>query len=106
MIYLVTVLTEIDHCVIMSSKGKDRGYDARTVGWFENFEDANTNVKLNCGDIHEGKFCYALIEEVAEGIYSAAYANKTWYEWHDVFREYQRIEEPPQWHNIYAIGIG
>jgi hypothetical protein len=106
MIFVVTTLTDIDHCIIMSSKGKDKGFDERTVGWFKNFEDADTNVKLNCGDIHEGNFDYVVIEEVAEGFYSGASAKKTWYGWNTEFKQYEKIKEPPQWNNITAIGIG
>ena len=105
-IYVVTTLTDIDHHSIMASKGQSKGYGERTVGWFKSFEDADASVKVNCGDIHECDFDFVVIEEVGEGFYSGASAEKFWYMWVPELKQYKDIKEPPQWHNITAIGIG
>lgn len=103
-IYLVTMLTEIDYCVSMNDGGC--GYDHRVVGWFPTLKEAEDCLKTNCGDVHETNFDYSVIEEIEPGFYSAAHAKKHWYEWIKELEGYQSINEPPQWHNVFAIGMG
>ena len=99
-IFVVTMLTEIDYL-----KGGN-GYDHRTVGWFGSLKEAENDLKVNCGDVHEGNFDYAVIEEVTSGFYSGAYAIKHWYEWVNELGGFKNIKEPAQWFGITAIGIG
>ena len=105
-IFVVTMLTDIEYYTILASKGKEKGYDERRVGWFDTLQEAESCLKTNCGDVHEGHFDYAVIEEVGPGFYAGAIAVKTWYEWNQDLRGYENIKEPKQWHGIGAIGLG
>jgi hypothetical protein len=102
-IFIVTMLTDIDFCLVMS--GND-GHAQRTVGWFATLEEAENNLKVNCGDVYENNFDFAVIEEVSPGFYSGASAKQTWYEWVPEHKGYKSINQPPQWFGITAIGIG
>ena len=105
-IFVVTMLTDIEHHTILASKGKDKGYNDRVVGWFETLQDAENNLKVNCGDVHECRYDYAVIEELKPGFYSGAHAVRHWYEWVPELKGYTNIKCPPQWLGITAIGIG
>lgn len=107
MIYVVTTLTEIDHAAIMSSKGKSLGYEKRTPGWFENYDQAEDSVKTNCGNIYDGRFDYVVIEAINQGMFAAAWSRPfTWFEWVPKLQQYMKIDQPAQWFNCGPFGMG
>lgn len=99
-IFIVTMLTEISYFEF----GED--YDRRVVGWFKTLAEAEGCLKVNCGDVHECRYDYAVIEEVQPGFYSGAKAPQSWYEWDSELEGYKSIERPEQWFGLTAIGIG
>ena len=78
----------------------------RCVGWFSNFEEASINVKLNCGDIHEGIKSFVVIEEVGQGFYSACLAIQTWFWWNEDFKQYEKCDKPSAFKSICGFGMG
>lgn len=49
--------------------------DIRTVGWYKDLPTAEKAVESNAGDIYEGCYEWAIIEEVPEGLYPYSPSN-------------------------------
>lgn len=49
--------------------------DIRTVGWYKDLSVAEKTVESNAGDIYEGCYEWAIIEEVPEGLYPYSATN-------------------------------
>ena len=58
----------------------EKRFQPRTPGYYFNLEDAISCVTKNKGDIWEGIYDYAVIEEVRSGLYPSVY-RKWWYKW-------------------------
>lgn len=78
----------------------------RCVGWFKDLEEASINVKLNCGDIHEGSGRWVVIEEIGPGFYTSSMARETWFEWDENFKQYGKCTKPTKFDSIRGFGMG
>ncbi|MHA1169738.1 MAG: hypothetical protein ACTSRU_18060 [Candidatus Hodarchaeales archaeon] len=75
----------------------------RCLGWFNSCEDAFNEVRNNSGDMFEdGHYRYAVVEEVAQGIYTFP-RKEFWFEWNEgrvrvstPSPGYVRIEKKPK----------
>ena len=80
--------------------------DTRCVGYCTTFQEAEDEVLNNSMDIHEDSYKYAVIEEVAPGIYNFL-RKEVWYEWDDSVNSYKKLEQKPeQFKHIVCWGIG
>lgn len=65
----------------------------RTVGYFEDFNDAERIVVENVCDIWEYTYDYAMIEEIGPGLYPTI--DGFWlYKWNTEAKKYERIALP------------
>jgi hypothetical protein len=79
--------------------------DRRTVGWFQSFKLADICVTRNYGDIWEGNYNYAVIEELEWGLYPHPLSEQ-WYKFNKEKQEYEKTEKPEQFKNIVNFSIG
>lgn len=99
-IYVVDTFSTFD----TSSEIPEMGH-RRCVGWFPTFEEAQTAVLKNLGDIYElGSYPYAQIEEVEPGMYGADPTKRWWYRWSD--GKYRSRRYPPELDHVDICGIG
>ncbi len=89
-IYAVMVMTDLTYDG--NAKCPEFG-SSRLVGWYPEFEVANSAVTGNVCDINETCYQYALIEECEVGLYHPAY-KRWWYEYDREKEEYVQIDEP------------
>lgn len=84
---------------------------SRVFGWFSNLKEAREHVINNKGDIHEDRYCYAVIEEIASGIHPQV-LNEYWYEIDFESKEeteeilFKKCDKPKYFENTYNFGIG
>lgn len=89
-IYTVMVMTDL----YQNSKIKFPEFgDSRIVGWYPEFDMANSAVTQNMCDINETCYRYALIEECEWGLYHPA-NKRWWYEYNRENGEYALFDEP------------
>lgn len=78
----------------------------RTWGWFISFREAEKSVLENWGDIYEGEYSTALIEEVPEGSVINLPTREYWYQWEGTEEngEYVRSFEavPEEYNNVVS----
>ena len=81
--------------------------DTRTVGFYFDNADALACIENNWGDIHEGMYNYAIIEETVEGLYPDVHMFQ-WFEWVGDNEEGNYIPccIPHGQENIRGYGIG
>ncbi len=89
-IYTVMVMTDLTYD--SNTRCPEFG-SSRLVGWYPEFEVANSAVMGNVCDINETCYQYALIEECEVGLYHPAY-KRWWYEYDREKEEYVQIDEP------------
>ena len=89
-IYTVMVITDLYHDE--QTKCPEFG-SSRLVGWYPEFNMANSSVKENSCDINETCYNYALIEECEWGLYHPA-SKRWWYKYNKEKDEYIPIDEP------------
>jgi uncharacterized protein involved in copper resistance len=77
----------------------------RTPGWTKNRFDAERIVLDNIGDIHEGRYQYAVIEELPEGLYPFS-INEWWYYWNTKKDRYVLINKPEEMKMFKNFSIG
>jgi len=54
----------------------------RTWGWYSSLKNAQKCIEENWGDIFEGSYDYALIEEIPEGVlFGGAIPKEWWFKW-------------------------
>ena len=106
-IYLVATIKDIQS----PAKAREAGtygiaevYGARTIGYALTLDEAKKWIKQNVYDIHENYYKYALIEEVAPGIYTATEAKSFWFKW--TKNGYRPIQKPGQLKQIVGFTIG
>ncbi len=63
----------------------------RTVNFTDCSGEANELVQSNKYDIHDGKYKYAVIEQIFPGTYPVAHGHIDWYEWSDTLGKYESI---------------
>jgi hypothetical protein len=78
----------------------------RTVGWFPTFNLAEYAVVNNYGDIYETGYQYAVIEEIAFGLYSCPPVREFWYEFDKEQEMYVPIVKPKIFKNVVNFTIG
>lgn len=79
----------------------------RTVGYSFDRGTAFDWVKTNTLDISEHTYRYAIIEEVKEGLYEPAFADKRWiFEFDPTANTYHEIAEPKQLKRFCGFAIG
>lgn len=78
----------------------------RCVGWFKDLDAASSNVKLNCGDIHNGSGCWVVIEEIGPGFYASSITHETWFAWNENFKQYEKCPKPAKFNSIRSFGLG
>lgn len=89
-IYTVMVMTDLTYDE--QTKSPEFGSE-RLVGWYPEFEVAQSAVTGNVCDINETCYQYALIEECEVGLYHPAH-KRWWFEYDKEKDEYFQIEEP------------
>ena len=98
-IYTVTTCTQLTNHF-----GRPVLGEARTVGWYVFFKDADECVKENWGDIYEYTYSYAIIEKIEEGLYPNT--ERWFYKWDDEAKGYRPIEEPKFMNHFTNLSIG
>lgn len=103
-IYTVMVMTDLKPD---EKTGCPEFGSSRLVGWFPEFDMADSSVKENALDINETCYHYALIEECRQGLYSPASADsRWWYQYNKEKDEYLPIAEPEFVKHFCGFTIG
>lgn len=89
-IYTIMVMTDLTFDE--QTKCPEFG-SSRLVGWYPEYDIANSAVQCNICDINETCYKYALIEECEWGVYQPAY-KRWWYEYNKDEDAYCQIDEP------------
>jgi len=78
-----------------------------TWGWFDKLEDAQESVRENWGDMYEGCYNYAVIEEVGKGILNHG-MKEWWYKWKGSWEQggYKKSKKPKQYSNVIGFWGG
>ena len=80
--------------------------DNRCVGFYKSWFKAVKAVEENVYDLNEaGCYPYAVIERVGEGIYHYDF-HPQWFKFNKTTERYEKISEPPEFVEKYAIGFG
>ncbi len=81
--------------------------DRRLVAWYSNLEKAIECVKNNWGDIYEGSYEWAVIEETDEGLYPHIFTEH-WFRWKGTHKTgcYKKARKPYRTKGICNWGIG
>lgn len=77
--------------IVSTFKNRKEVLDVRTPGYYFTLNDAIMCVTKNIGDIYEGLYKCAVIEEVRSGVYPSVY-RKWWYEWDTEQQKYVEID--------------
>jgi hypothetical protein len=77
----------------------------RCVGWTSNFFDAERVIIKNIGDIWEYNYNYAVIEELAEGLYPHP-IQEWWFKWDNKIKGYKRVMKPDKLKMFTNFSIG
>lgn len=78
---------------------------SRVVGYYTDFNDADTVLKENICDVHETIYHYAVIEEIEEGVYPVAQSR--WFYKYDKEKDgYYPIDEPAEFKHYSNIALG
>lgn len=77
----------------------------RTWGWFTKLATAKKCVEENWGDIYEGEYFAAVIEEVPEGVVINIPTNEWWYKWEGSWEKgrYKPWKKPKAYKNIVGF---
>lgn len=98
--YFITCFTKIN----TNEYGLNIGL-SRTFGYFEKYEDAHQALRINCCDMFETIYHYAVVEHIEPGIYSIA--DKRWFYKYDKEKDgYCPIEEPKEFEHYSNIALG
>lgn len=90
----------------VDSKKQGKTGSKRTLGIFTDMEKAMKPLDGNWGDIHEGNFDLAVVEETpVDGIYPLP-TSEHWFRWNDVTGRYEPCEKPEEFENAIGWGIG
>ena len=77
----------------------------RTFGYFDNYYDTHQALKINCCDMFETIYHYAVVEYIEPGIHSIAEAR--WFYKYDREKDgYVIIEEPIEFEHYINIALG
>lgn len=102
-IYVITVMSRVQR----DSLGYPAFGATRTVGYYLSKNEAELAVTNNAGDMREGCYNYALIEQIKPGIYqSASPENRWWFKFNDEKEQYEPIDEPEFLNNMSGFFIG
>lgn len=93
------------HIYTITTMSDLKSLDYRCVGFFYDFEMAQEAVINNSCDIHEMTYDYAIIEEVAEGIYATTF-NIHYYKYNHSTQKYELIEPPKELSHLCGFAIG
>lgn len=80
--------------------------ETRTVGYFTTLEEAKKCIEENWGDIQECYYQYAVIEDVAPGLYKSTDSTSIWYKWSKSQEKFLPIDKPAQLSSIVGFTIG
>jgi len=79
----------------------------RTWGWFSDFKTAEKSVLENWGDIFEGEYSMAVIEEVPEGSVINIPTNEYWYQWKGSWEKGKYVRafdrKPKEYKNVVSF---
>jgi len=80
--------------------------DTRCVGWFPNYEDAESTI-IRSGELlnEAGYYEYAVIECIKAGIYQYD-DNPAWFAYNYNLETYGKIERPEDFEHVCGFGIG
>ena len=79
--------------------------ETRCWGFYSGKEEAAHLLHLNCTDMHEDMYDYAVIEEYEEGI-SNYIGNRQWFKWDADRQGYFEIDEPEIVKYICCFALG
>ena len=73
----------------------------RTWGWLSSLKEAKKCIRENWGDLYEGEYSYAVIEEVAEGILIMP-GREWWYQWEGTWEKgkYKQGKKPKEYEGV------
>lgn len=98
-IYLITTFEKVP----IGKPDFDFG-DTRTVGWFMDLTTAERAVESNAGDIYEGCYKWAMIEEVLEGLYPYSPSNmRKFYKFNKEKEKYELYELSESEKAVYKL---
>jgi hypothetical protein len=75
------------------------------IAWYASRDNALDAIESNLGDIHEGYFNYAVIEEVEEGQGCIAKV-VAWFHWDKDYSKWMECERPKEFDGVCNWGIG
>lgn len=100
--YFITVFHQVT--TDAQTESLDLG-TSRVVGYYDNFDDADTALKVNIYDIYETIYKYAVIEQIGMGVYPLA-EDRWFYKYDKEWDGYYPIEEPIEFKNYINIALG
>lgn len=106
-IYLVATIKDIQtptEARQVGNYGMANIFETRVVGYFLTLEEAKKCIKNNWCDIHENYYKYAVIEDVAPGLYRSIESKPLWFRWTKT--GYRPIQKPGQISQIFGFTIG
>lgn len=85
---------------------REEGWEKRTWGFFDDFNEAEQAVIRNDTDIYECEYEYAVLEEHYMGTIAMGTGRMSWFRYNRDTEQYARID-PPEWSkNVCHWGIG
>lgn len=97
--------------VVAPKSDNEHAKECRCIGWFSEPAKAVEAIEMNLGDLWEGMYTHAVIEEHEEGIYGNVSSSIRWFE--AVYEDgkfepvaVKEVETPPWAINVFGWGIG
>lgn len=80
-------------------------FNTRTVGWFNDYDEAEKIVLENQCDLWETIYDYAVIDWIPKGLYQSD-GGYFWFKFNIETSKYELVDCPKGFENIIGIGIG
>ena len=97
-IYTVTLIDSRDETKIVSEDSM------RCIGWYGSLKEAIDAVFSNCGEMHECRYNYIVVESISSGVWKRT-DKEWWFIWDGNKKEWLGCEKPLKY-NTSNFGIG
>jgi hypothetical protein len=108
-IYMIATIKDIESkfsAKMNGNFGLAEVFGTRTIGYATSLDEAKKWVENNSGDMHEDCYKFAVIEDIAPGIYSSTESTSTWYKWSNSQDKYLPIDKPAQVRDFVSFTLG